>query len=270
MPLLFFEMFPGKEGRANSWTQIGISVCVLLLPPVLAIAVLAPHSLRLESGDTPAVFEPLPESPSTLLSITEGRFWPPSRPRELPGIGPTQFDDRFPKEASVPPPHRPAPNHGVLSTTGARSDQQTDVAAGRPQPTIDTASIAFRAFAQAVPPSAEVKGITAEIRNEPEIQTTPSQPPARLDIKSINARSLKTTPASTSVHQVSIGNGADTVLDPQTTSSVHTSTCLPSASAVRQDHPGAWPSWTLRALGHEGIKCWYAATRPTTRDDRSR
>jgi hypothetical protein len=32
---------------------------------------------------------------------------------------------------------------------------------------------------------------------------------------------------------------------------------------VRQDDPGAWPSWTLRALGHEGTKCWYAGTRAT-------
>jgi hypothetical protein len=35
------------------------------------------------------------------------------------------------------------------------------------------------------------------------------------------------------------------------------SSCLPSASAVRQEHPGSWPSWTLRAPGHEGTKCWY-------------
>src|SRR5437660_92009 len=30
-----------------------------------------------------------------------------------------------------------------------------------------------------------------------------------------------------------------------------------TASAVTQDHPEAWPSWTMRALGHEGTKCWY-------------
>ena len=42
--------------------------------------------------------------------------------------------------------------------------------------------------------------------------------------------------------------------------------CLPSASAVRQDYPGAWPYWTLRAEGHEGVKCWYPVTRPTATD----
>jgi hypothetical protein len=44
---------------------------------------------------------------------------------------------------------------------------------------------------------------------------------------------------------------------------VQASPCLPSASAVRQEHPGAWPSWTLRGPGHEGDKCWYPATRTT-------
>src|SRR5271169_1550374 len=44
------------------------------------------------------------------------------------------------------------------------------------------------------------------------------------------------------------------------------SSCLPSASAVRQEHPGSWPSWTLRAPGHEGTKCWYPATSAAGHD----
>jgi hypothetical protein len=86
---------------------------------------------------------------------------------------------------------------------------------------------------------------------------------------------------SNSVQQASPKNGADGALDGQDTkpliererqlvaASVHVSTCFPSASAVRQDHPEAWPSWTLRAPGHEGTKCWYAAaSRPTAGDHR--
>jgi hypothetical protein len=46
------------------------------------------------------------------------------------------------------------------------------------------------------------------------------------------------------------------------------SNCFASASAVRQNHPEAWPSWTLRAPGHEGTKCWHAATRATANDHR--
>jgi hypothetical protein len=46
------------------------------------------------------------------------------------------------------------------------------------------------------------------------------------------------------------------------------STCFPSASAVRETHPGAWPSWTLRAPGHEGTRCWYAATRGSAHEHR--
>jgi hypothetical protein len=86
---------------------------------------------------------------------------------------------------------------------------------------------------------------------------------------------------SNSLRQASPKNGADGALDGQDTkpliererqlvaASVHVSTCFPSASAVRQDHPEAWPSWTLRAPGHEGTKCWYAAaSRPTAGDHR--
>jgi hypothetical protein len=43
----------------------------------------------------------------------------------------------------------------------------------------------------------------------------------------------------------------------------HAFDCLPSAAAVRQQHPRAWPSWTLRAPGHEGGRCWYDATPST-------
>ena len=50
------------------------------------------------------------------------------------------------------------------------------------------------------------------------------------------------------------------------TASGHDASCLPSASAVVQNHPGGWPSWTLRAPGHEGTLCWHAAARPSGSD----
>jgi hypothetical protein len=53
-------------------------------------------------------------------------------------------------------------------------------------------------------------------------------------------------------------------------SSAGASPCLPSASAVRQEHPGSWPSWTLRAQGHEGVKCWFPATGAPGRDQTTR
>jgi hypothetical protein len=46
------------------------------------------------------------------------------------------------------------------------------------------------------------------------------------------------------------------------------STCLSSASAVRESNPGAWPSWTLRAPGHEGTRCWYGSTRGSAHEHR--
>jgi hypothetical protein len=44
--------------------------------------------------------------------------------------------------------------------------------------------------------------------------------------------------------------------------------CFASASAVLQNHPGGWPTWTLKAPGHEGSMCWYAAARPRGSDHR--
>jgi hypothetical protein len=46
-------------------------------------------------------------------------------------------------------------------------------------------------------------------------------------------------------------------------------TCFSSADQVRQENPGAWPTWTLRAPGHEGSKCWYASTRAAAGDHRN-
>jgi hypothetical protein len=44
--------------------------------------------------------------------------------------------------------------------------------------------------------------------------------------------------------------------------------CFVSTSAVLQNHPGGWPTWTLKAPGHEGAMCWYAAARPRGSDHR--
>jgi hypothetical protein len=48
--------------------------------------------------------------------------------------------------------------------------------------------------------------------------------------------------------------------------SEHDSTCFPSASSARLEHPGGWPSRLLRAPGHEGVRCWYVATRTSDPD----
>jgi hypothetical protein len=42
---------------------------------------------------------------------------------------------------------------------------------------------------------------------------------------------------------------------------VNAAECLASAEAVRQEYPGAWPSWTMQAADHKGTKCWFPATR---------
>jgi hypothetical protein len=52
----------------------------------------------------------------------------------------------------------------------------------------------------------------------------------------------------------------------QDTAKYPISTCYSSASAVRQQNPTAWPSWTLRAPGHEGTRCWYPGTHSAAQD----
>jgi hypothetical protein len=48
----------------------------------------------------------------------------------------------------------------------------------------------------------------------------------------------------------------------------HDASCFSSASAVLQNHPGASPTWTMRAPGHEGTQCWRAAAPPNGSDHR--
>jgi hypothetical protein len=55
---------------------------------------------------------------------------------------------------------------------------------------------------------------------------------------------------------------------PLSATSGHDGSCFTSASAALQNHPGGWPTWTLKAAGHEGTMCWYAAARPRGSDHR--
>jgi hypothetical protein len=96
--------------------------------------------------------------------------------------------------------------------------------------------------------SAKTRGITVERKAEPDVQTTSSKPTTPLDIKPTES-AIEARPAPTLPDKESLAASQDA------------STCFPSASAVRQNHPGGWPSWTLRAPGHEGTRCWYDATR---------
>jgi hypothetical protein len=114
-------------------------------------------------------------------------------------------------------------------------------------------------------------GIGVESIAEPGVQLQPAMPS---DINR-NESEIKTMPGSNSAHQTSPERSVDATLDaPDKTiigqrQSVQAFTCLPSPSAVRQDHPGAWPSWTLRALGHEGTKCWHPTNHAAVRNSAS-
>jgi hypothetical protein len=97
--------------------------------------------------------------------------------------------------------------------------------------------------------SAQADGVAAESR----AKRVSSQPMMSLNIKSTEAGSPQIL--SEKGKQLSAAGGRD-------------SSCFPSASAVLQNHRGGWPSWTLKAPGHEGTICWYASARPRARDHR--
>ncbi len=132
---------------------------------------------------------------------------------------------------------------------GQRSLDADLFVAGREQATRSTdqaaASIARAASAQA-------GGIAAESGAD----GASSQPIMLLDMKPTEARFSPQT-LSEKGEQLSAASGPE-------------SSCFPSASAVLQNHRGAWPTWTLRAPGHEGTLCWYAAARPRGSDHRPR
>src|SRR5258706_5847777 len=121
----------------------------------------------------------------------------------------------------------------------------TSIMAGQQQTTRTTDQTAT-SVAQA--PSANASAITVENRAD----GASSQPTARLDTKSAEARPPQ----------------ALSEKGKQPSASGHDPSCFPSASAVLQNHPGGWPSWTMRAPGHEGTLCWYAAARPRASDHR--
>jgi len=128
-------MSPRSLQRTDTWTRIGVSVCVLLLPPIVAVAVLAPRPLPQARYDSSAS-QPVEES-SAPLSITEESFRPPSPSLQPSVADPTQFEHRFaaaldrveeigsppravPDEPTGAPTQRAAADRPVLAAPEAR------------------------------------------------------------------------------------------------------------------------------------------------------
>jgi hypothetical protein len=158
----------------------------------------------------------------------------------------------------------------------------------------DPRLVPLSALAQAVAPSTRLKGLTAgnEAAPEPQLTMLSEDKPPENEIEAslpqtwspaenkVTTGETNAIPESISVQEASPKSGADAALGGQHTkplieresrvspASVQVSTCFPSAVAVRQEYPEAWPSWSLRAPGHEGTKCWHAATRATVHDHR--
>jgi hypothetical protein len=123
----------------------------------------------------------------------------------------------------------------------------TSIAAGQDLP---RSSVGETASNTAQAPAADATRITVESRTD----GAGLQSAVRADIKPSEARLPQTL--SERGKQLSAASG-------------HDASCFPSASAVLQKHPGAWPSWTQKAPGHEGTMCWHAGARPNGSDHRS-
>jgi hypothetical protein len=142
---------------------------------------------------------------------------------------------------------------------------------------------------QAVLQPIQLNGRTAESESseqEPKLTMSSEDKLTKSETEGRSPQALSTTeyrtkgdttamPGSNSVQHASPTSSADAAREARDAeererqffaAGVHDSTCFPSASAVRQDNPAAWPSWTLRAPGHEGTKCWHAATHATIHD----
>jgi hypothetical protein len=132
------------------------------------------------------------------------------------------------------------------------SDRPVDVVAV-PQPA--TATPAAESLPLQEAPAPATADTNVENRVEPEVEAPPPQQAAPLDTKPTE-RGIEAKPPPTVREKGSSAAARDA------------STCLSSAAAVRESSPGAWPSWTFRAPGHEGTRCWYASTRSTAHEHR--
>jgi hypothetical protein len=136
---------------------------------------------------------------------------------------------------------------GQEPTTRSTNETAATITAGQEQITRNadqTATSIDQALSKATSIPAESRTDGASLR-----------PTARLNIKPTEA-----IPPQTSSEKDKQSSAA----------SRHDASCFPSASAVVQNHAGGWPTWTLRAPGHEGTMCWYAAARPRGSDHRPR
>jgi hypothetical protein len=101
----------------------------------------------------------------------------------------------------------------------------------------------------------EVMGSTVESPMEPKVQIAPFWPTVPLDIEPTENRIEARPPPQKEGQSLAPSQDA--------------SPCFPSASAVRRNYPEGRPSWTLRAPGHEGSRCWYP-TKQTAPDTRAK
>jgi hypothetical protein len=136
----------------------------------------------------------------------------------------------------------------------AAAQEATTRSTNQTAATIDTGQEMTRNTDQAATSIDQAPSKATSIPVESRGDAAPLQPTVRLNIKPTGAK-----PAQTLSEKGK----------PPSAAGGHDPSCFPSASAVLQNHPGGWPTWTLKAPGHEGTQCWHDAARPRTSERRS-
>jgi hypothetical protein len=132
-----------------------------------------------------------------------------------------------------------------------------------PQVTTNRLSAQFSPLREAKASLSKAMDITTKSRIEPESTDSSSPMDLRVQTAPFQPMSLDIRPTENGIEAGSPPPKEALSLTP----SEDASTCFPSASAVRRNYPEERPSWTLRAPGHEGTRCWYPKkqTAPDTR-----
>jgi hypothetical protein len=137
-----------------------------------------------------------------------------------------------------------------------------------PQVTANTLSADFSPLQEAKAPLSKSTDITIKSRIEPAVVGSTIESP--MEPKVQIAPFWPTVPLDMKPRENGIGARPPPQKEGQSlTPSQDVSACFPSASAVRRNYPEGRPSWTLRAPGHEGTRCWYP-TKQTAPDTRAK
>ena len=270
-------LLPRSSGRRSNQTEfliaIGVAIAVAALPagyfvvrnsarpvgvtaaPQATTDIPPVESLRLQEAQAPAaagsnvesLVEPEVRAPAAAGSNVESLA--PSVQQTAPSATkPTESEIETKPTPMLPEKRSLAPGRDASTCFPSASAVRESVPGAWPSWTFKAPGHEGTRCWYAAAQAPAAAGINVENPVEPVVRTPSGQQTAPSATKPTRSE-IEAKPPSMLPEKRSFAAGGDA------------STCLSSASAVRESNPGAWPSWTLRAPGHEGTRCWYSSTR---------